>query len=62
MKIDQTIETGAGTIVFRGEVSQEEFDYIMKMGLAAMYIKGELSSTVMTDDGSIISDVPDSIQ
>jgi len=62
MKIDQTIETPMGTIVFRGEVTDDELDYIIKLGLVTMYLKGELDSEAITEDGSIISAAVDTIQ
>lgn len=62
MKIDQTIELPMGTIVFKGEVSDEELDYIIKLGLVSLYLRGELETTLQTEDGTVVSDVPDMLQ
>lgn len=62
MQINQTIELPTGTIVFNGEVTEEEFDLIIKLGLVSLYLRGGLETTVVTDDGTIVADVPDQIQ
>lgn len=62
MLIDQIIEMPDATIVFKGEVTDEEFDLIIKLGLVSLYLRGDLNSTVMTEDGTILSDVPEQLQ
>jgi len=62
MLIDQVIEMPDATIVFKGEVTDEEFDLIIKLGLVSLYLRGDLDSTVMTEDGTILSDVPEQSQ
>jgi len=62
MLIDQVIEMPDATIVFKGEVTDEEFDLIIKLGLVSLYLRGDLDSTVMTEDGTILSDVPEQLQ
>lgn len=62
MKIDQTIELPMGTIVFKGEVSDEELDYIIKLGLVSLYLRGGIETTVQTEDGTVVSEVPDMLQ
>ena len=62
MLINQTIELPTGTIIFNGEVTEEEFDLIIKLGLVSLYLRGELETTVVTEDGKLVSDVPDQIQ
>jgi hypothetical protein len=62
MKIDQKIETEMGTVVFRGELTDEEVSYVMQVGLVTMFLRGELDTTTMTSDGTIISDVPENMQ
>lgn len=62
VKIDQTIELPMGTIVFKGEVSDDELDYIIKLGLVSLYLRGELETTIQTEDGTVVSDVPDMLQ
>lgn len=51
-----------GTIVFKGEVSDDELDYIIKLGLVSLYLRGELETTIQTEDGTVVSDVPDMLQ
>ena len=62
MKIEKTIDLPTGTIRFEGEVTEEELDHIITMGLAFMYIRGDLQATLMTSDGTLISDVPEQLQ
>lgn len=62
VKIDQTIQLPMGTIVFKGEVSDDELDYIIKLGLVSLYLRGELETSVQTEDGTVVSDVPDLLQ
>lgn len=62
MQINQTIELPTGTIVFNGEVTEEEMDLIIKLGLISLYLRGDLQTTVVTDDGKPIMDVPEQIQ
>jgi len=62
MLIDQTIDLPSGTVKFIGEVTQEELDFIIKMGLVTLYLRGELSTTVVTDDGTMVADVPEMLQ
>lgn len=46
MKISKVIETPQGTAKFEGEVSQEEFDYIVQTGLNALLLMGAVKATV----------------
>ena len=62
MKIEKTIELPTGSVRFEGEVTEEEMDHIITMGLAFMYIRGDIDATLMTSDGTLISDVPEQIQ
>lgn len=62
MEINQTIELPTGTVVFQGEVTDEEFDFIVKLGLIQLYLRGDLETTVVTNDGTIVSDVPEQLQ
>ena len=62
MHIEKTIELPTGTIRFEGEVTEEELDHIITMGLAFMYIRGDIDASIMTEDGTLVADVPDQIQ
>lgn len=62
MKIDQTIDLPMGTIIFKGDVSDEELDYIIKLGLVSLYLRGELETTVYTESGVPVAAVPDQVQ
>lgn len=46
MKISKVIETPQGTAKFEGEVSQEEFDYIVQTGLNALLVMGAIKASV----------------
>ena len=62
MLIDQTIDLPSGTVKFVGEVTPDELDFIIKMGLVTLYLRGELSTTVVSEDGTILADVPELLQ
>jgi len=62
MQINQTIELSTGTIVFNGEVTEEEMDLIIKLGLISLYLRGDLQTTVVTEDGKPVMDVPEQLQ
>lgn len=51
-----------GKVVFRGELSDEELDAVVTMGLVTMLLQGQISATFMTEDGTVIQDVPDQVQ
>jgi hypothetical protein len=46
VKISKVIETPQGTAKFEGEVSQEEFDYIVQTGLNALLVMGAIKTSV----------------
>lgn len=62
MKIDKTIELPEGTIVFRGELTEEEVEHLITLGLVYSYLRGDINSTVMLDNGLILSEEPDQLQ
>ena len=39
-QINQSFETDEGTVVFQGEVSDQEYDYIIQQGLLALIEQG----------------------
>lgn len=62
MEIDKKIETEMGTVHFKGELSDDELDYVVTIGLATLMIRGELKAEYATEDGSIILDGNDTVQ
>ena len=62
MEIDKKIETEMGTVHFKGELTDDELDYVVTIGLATLMIRGELQAEYATEDGSIISEGSDTIQ
>ena len=62
MEIDKKLETEMGTVHFKGELTDDELDYVVTIGLATLMIRGELQAEYATEDGSIISDGNDTIQ
>lgn len=62
MKIDKELDTPMGKVVFRGELSNEELDAVVTLGLVTMLLQGSISPTFMTSDGTVIQDVPDQLQ
>lgn len=61
MEIDKKIETEMGTVHFKGELSDDELDYVVTIGLATLMIRGELKAEYATEDGSLIVDGNDPI-
>ena len=39
-QINQSFETDEGTVVFQGEVTDQEYDYIIQQGLLALIEQG----------------------
>ena len=62
MKIDKTIDLPTGTIVFQGELNEEELDNVITMGLVFLYLRGDLEATTITHDGAFVSDIPEQMQ
>jgi hypothetical protein len=44
-QINQTFETEEGTVVFNGEVTDKEYDYIIQQGLLALIDQGFIKPT-----------------
>lgn len=61
-KIDKELDTPLGLVVFRGEVSEEELDHIVTLGLMSMVLQGQLIPTIYTADGAIIQDTSETLQ
>lgn len=62
MEIDKEIDTPMGKVVFRGNLTEDELDYVITIGLVTMMIRGELDAVVSTADGTILSDTPEQLQ
>jgi len=62
MEIDKKIETEMGTVHFKGNLTDDELDYVVTIGLATLMIRGELQAEYATEDGSLISNGTDTIQ
>jgi len=62
MEIDKEIDTPMGKVVFRGNLTEDELDYVITIGLVTMMIRGELDAVVSTADGTILSDIPEQLQ
>lgn len=52
MEVNQTIKTPQGTIKFQGELSQEETDFVIQVGLNYLFQQGALPFQVYQDDGN----------
>ncbi len=62
MKIDKEIDTPIGKVVFRGELTDDELEYVVTVGLVTMMIRGDLSATFALEDGTLLSNVPEQLQ
>jgi len=62
VKIDKEIDTPMGKVIFRGELTEEELDYVITVGLVTMMVRGDLSATYALEDGTLLSDVPEQLQ
>ena len=54
MIIDKELETPMGVVRFKGEVSEEEFDHIVKCGLLVMLGRGQIKlalSSELSEEG-----------
>ena len=40
MKIDKKIETPIGTVVFQGELTEQELDHVIELGLLVLMSRG----------------------
>lgn len=47
MKIDKTVETPGGKVVFQGEVEGVELDAIIEYGLNTLLALGAIKTTIM---------------
>jgi hypothetical protein len=62
VKIDKEIDTPIGKVVFRGELTDDELEYVVTVGLVTMMIRGDLSATFALEDGTLLSNVPEQLQ
>lgn len=49
MELDKELETPFGKVRFKGEVTEDELDYIIKAGLLVMMARGQIKA-VFTDE------------
>lgn len=52
MELDKEIETPFGPVRFKGEITEEEFDYIVKAGLLTLFANGKIKAHFVDDDGN----------
>lgn len=50
MLINKTFTTNKGTVTFQGELSQEEADYVIQMGLNYLLSQGALPFKTISED------------
>ena len=51
MKINKTLETELGKVEFKGELSAEELDYVLQIGLNTLLMMGALkTSTALSSE------------
>ena len=62
MLIDKKIDLPSGVVYFKGELADDEVEHLITMGLVFAYLRGDLDSFVTTEDGTLISDVPEQLQ
>jgi len=53
MRIEKAMETDRGTITFQGELSQEEFDLVLTIGLTELILHGYLGVTAPAEDETV---------
>lgn len=52
MEVNQTFKTPQGTVKFQGELSQEEADFVIKVGLNYLMQQGALPFQIFNDDST----------
>lgn len=64
MQIDETFDTEFGTVVFRGEVTDEELQFIIRAGLLTMLLQNKIQATFIQPEESdhFIMDSPTQVQ
>ena len=62
MLIDQTIDNGDMIVHFKGEVSDEEYETIIRAGLYVLYMGGYIQSPNENKDGNIVVTAPEQLQ
>ncbi len=50
MEINKTFKTAQGTVTFKGELSQEEADYVIQIGLNTLLQQGAIPFQVVQDN------------
>jgi hypothetical protein len=50
MEINKAIKTENGTVEFRGELTQDEFDLVLQVGLSTLFAHGAIPFTVVDDE------------
>jgi hypothetical protein len=58
IKVYQTIKTENGTVEFKGELSPEEADYVITMGLNYLLQHGALPFKAVSDQDELMNYVP----
>lgn len=53
IEVNNSFKTPQGTVVFQGELSQEEADYVIQMGLNYLLQNGQLPYRVMQDQSDM---------
>lgn len=59
MKIDKTIKTPAGTVVFQGEVSEAEYEQIVNAGLMYLMSEGLIEATTISLEVDDSTELPE---
>ena len=54
MELDKEIETPFGVVRFKGTVSDEEFDYIIKSGLLVLMARGQIKAQFIESDEDLL--------
>lgn len=60
IKVYQTIKTENGTVEFKGELSPEEADYVITMGLNYLLQQGVLPFQTVSEEDELASFLPGS--
>lgn len=53
MEIRKAVKTPLGTILFEGELSDEEFDFVLTVGLNELFQKGALPFHHLSEDDDV---------
>lgn len=54
MKITKTIKTAEGPVTFSGELTEQEFDFVLEVGLSYLMAQGAIPFKALNDGENIV--------